>query len=300
VRQDKEEESVDRLRRMTDLFVEGKELNLGDDEAGTPVLLWINKLNSFEDDEARRDGMAARTARMLELQDEENPEMRVVRTQMARWDADEMVVRVAAQKYEEDYLAAVDDVEATEEWAGRMDFLRRGDTLNDDAKLPEDDPRREQFEKLDADYMVAINAATDKRQLDRRRVLSDLSRSELEDMYTDSLTQRLGIEVFLQERRVTEIFYATRDCVATITDGVFDHKGCDHQRLLPDRKSVRDLPSNVIARVVETLDELTMDRRTAGNSDAPVTSSESSEQPKQVEELPLSIPEVTAPVVART
>jgi hypothetical protein len=299
LRQDKEEDFVDRLKRLTDLFVEGAELNLGDDEAG-PVLVWINKLNSFEDDEARRDGLAARTERLLQLT-EDHAEMRVVRMQMEKWDVEEMATRTAQQKYEEDYLLAIDDIESDKVWAEKLDFLRRAGHLHGDANLPEDDSRREQFEKANSEYFLAVTAATDKRQKTRRK---DLANSPLEDIHTEyveTMKQRLGMEVFLQERKVTEIYYALRDCTATITEGAYDHTLCDHRtRLLPDRRAVRDLPSNVITRIVETLDQVTVDRRTAGNSDAPVTSSESSEQPKPEEESVPSTQEVKAPVVART
>lgn len=289
---------MDRLRRLTDLFVEGVELNLGDDETGTPVLLWINKPNSFEDDEARRDGLAARTARILELSDDSD-EMRVVRDQMNKWSLEDLQTRTSAQKYEEDYLLGIDDIEADKDWSEKLDFLRRGNHLNSDASLPEDDSRRENFEKANSEYFLAITAATATRQKQRTIDLGGLGRSEVEDQYLESLKQRLGMEVFLQERRVTEIYFAARDCVATITDGNYNHSGCSHVRLLSTRKDVRGLPSHVVTRIIESLDEIVVDRRASGNSDAPVTSSESLGQPKQEEESVPSTQEVTAPVVAR-
>lgn len=292
---------MDRLKRITDLFVEGKELNLGDDETGTPVLVWVNKLNSFEDEEARNDGMAARTERMLSLTDD-HPDVKLVTGQMADLDQQKLAEVAARQSYDEDYLAAMDDIDADPEWAEKLLYLRRGPTLHNDADLPEGDPRREKWEKTQAEYYTATQERAEKRQKDRRQEYEQLSRQELTEKYMENLKNRLAMEAFLEERRITELFFAARDCQGTrVGDNEFEHSQCDHRkRLMADRKDIRTLPSTVITRIVETLAEVTVDRRTAGNSDAPVTSSESSEQPKQAEEPQLSIPEVTAPVVART
>jgi len=292
---------VDRLKRITDLFVEGTELNLGDDETGTPVLVWVNKLNSFEDEEARNDGLAARTEKVLSLGDE-HPEIKMVRMHMTTWSKDKLVDFSVQQKFDEDYLAAMDDVDGMEEWRDKLLYLRRGGTLHNDASLPEDDPRRESYEKTQAEYFTTMKEMADKRQEDRRKEYAELSQGELEEQYMDLVKNRLAMEVFLEERRITEIYFAARDCQGTrIGPNEFEHSKCDHRkRLMSDRKEVRSLPSNVITRIVETIAEVTVDRRTAGNSDAPVTSSESSEQPKQAEEQPLSTQEVTAPVVVST
>jgi len=292
---------VDRLKRITDLFVEGRELNLGDDETGTPVLVWINKLNSFEDEEARSDGMAARTERILSLTDD-HPDIKLIVSQMSGWDIDQLAEYSASQRRDEDYLAAMDDIDAEKEWAEKLAYLRRGQTLHDDADLPEGDERRERFEKVQAEYFTALEEATVKRQQDRKKEYADLSRSELEEQYLESLKNRLAMETFLEERRITELYFAVRDCQGTrVGPNEFEHSQCDHRkRLMSDRKDIRSLPSEVITRIVNTLADVTVDRRTAGNSDAPVTSSESSEQPSTPEESTLFTPEVTAPVVART
>jgi hypothetical protein len=292
---------VDRLKRITDLFVEGRELNLGDDETGTPVLVWINKLNSFEDEDARRDGMAARTERILSLTDD-NPEMRMLRDQMLTWDNEKLSDYTGQQHYDEDYMLAMDDIDAEEEWTDRLEYLRRGPTLHDDADLPEDDPRRQDFEKVQAEYFTHMGELAKKRQAERAKDYAKLSRTELEEKYIEMTKNRMAMEVFLEERRVTELYFAARDCQGTrVGPNEFEHSKCDHRkRLLADRKEVRMLPSDAITKMVNLLGDVTVERRAAGNSGALVTSSESLEQPNQQEASAPSTPEVTAPVVGRT
>ena len=92
----------------------------------------------------------------------------------------------------------------------------------------------------------------------------------------------------MEERRVTELYYAIRVCEASRDGMAYDHTRCDHrQRALDSRDQVRSLPEQVLVKVIEALDQLNVPQREAGNSDAPVSSSASSEQP--------NVPEASTP-----
>jgi len=283
--------NLDRLSRITDLFLEGKELHFGDDDTGKPILVWVNKLNSFEDEEARRDGSAARSMRLLALNDE-NPEIMSAREELAEFTRAELVEIIAAQSFDEDYLLAIDDVEADDDWADNLEALRMSLLLKD-SDIPEDDPRWAQSSELNQKYVVTINELTAKRQTDRQNEYSRMDLDELMDQFIKNWKARVGLGEFFAEQRITQLFYALRDCQATAKpDGGWDHSKCRHERLLQERSQVRGLPEDLLERGIETLGEITVDRRTAGNSDVPTNSSESSGQQKQEEESTPSIPKV--------
>lgn len=287
--------NIERLSRITDLFLEGKELHFGDDADGSPVVVWVNKLNSFEDEEARRDGAAARSLRVLGLSDD-NPEIKNAREELGEFGKDELIQIVAAQSFDEDYLLAIDDVESEPEWVENLGVLRMG-TLLEDADIAEDDARVKQVNELNAKYMTAIQTSTDKRQKDRRIEYADLPSEDLCDLFIKNWKNRVGMADFLAEQRVTQIFYSLRDCQGVRKGGGWDHSGCKHIRLLSERSQVRSLPEDVLERAVEVITELRMDSRTAGNSGVPANSSESSGRPKLEEESTPSTPEVTSPNV---
>ena len=104
----------------------------------------------------------------------------------------------------------------------------------------------------------------------------------------------------MEERRITEIFIAARQCDAKRDGEGWSHKSCDHtQPLLQQRAQVKKLPPVVVQRLVDTLDAMTASQREAGNSDAPASSSESSEPssaseapltPSSQEEMPAAVP----------
>lgn len=296
---------MDRLRRVTDLFVEGTELFLGMDDEQKPVVLWINKLNSFEIEEARRDGVAARGLRLLELTKEDNPERLAITHQLGRWDDEKLRQYRVGQMSDELYLNVINDLEADEEWAEKLPLLRRLPQLLDDENAPEDDPRREQLGDLNTEYLDVLRVRSENAQKAALKELKDVSRKDLEEDYLEAWRNRISLDEFMAERRMTEIFAAVRDCRATEAAGAtggkrWDHSRCDHtERLLNARSAVKTLPEPVIEKIVDTLEDLTVPQRDSGNSDAPASSSaslgpssapEAPSTPSSPAETPLAVP----------
>lgn len=276
--------SVSALRRVTDLFVEGKVVPLGIDEDGRDVTVWVNKPNSFEREEAQRDGRAAQAARQLALRDPENPEWVVLRDDVRNFTDEGLIIAIANMSYNEDNFRAVQDIQADPEWADRLEILRRQPTLLDDAAVPEEDSRRKQVADISREYLERIDELTQKRQDERRKDLRDMSRKDREEAYLEKAIEALSIEAYQEARRMTEVFYALRVCTAVRDEktGTWDTSRSDHSvRLLDDRSQVRTLPDALVRKVVETLDELLVPQHEAGNSDAPASSSASSEQPSE-------------------
>jgi hypothetical protein len=295
----------DRLRRVTDLFVEGTEMYLGDDDRGEPVVVWVNKLNSFEVEEARRDAVAARGLRLLELEKEDNPERQAMMLQVHRWDEGRLKKARVDQVSDELYMAAISDLEADEEWADNIATLRRLPTLLRDENAPKDDKRWAQFDELNQEYLSVLQDRLSKLQDEKTREFDQLDRETLVDDFMESWRSRLSLDEFMQEKRRTELFFALRDCKASRVkfDGGerWEHQGCDHTvRLMESRGQVSSLPEGIIERAMDVMDGVTVPQREAGNSDAPASSSASSEQPSEEGASVPSIREETPPVAPTT
>jgi hypothetical protein len=286
-----------RLRRITDLFTEGVAVNFGDDPDGHPVLVWINKLNSFEVEEARRDGAARRGVRLAALGEEDSPERAALRAEVGFWSDEELAERWVLQKSEEHYLDALNDIEADSKWKDKLESLRRLPTLMREASGAEDDPRRDELIALQQEYYTAISDLQKKRQADAAKDASNMERADLETGFFENWRQRVTLDEFMEERRVTELFFAMRSCDGTrVGPAEFDHENCDHQqRALEERALVRRLPQPVLDKCLQALDELTVPLRDAGNSDAPASSSASSEQQSEPEASTPSTPAETSP-----
>lgn len=281
-------ETSARLRRVTDLFVEGTEVYLGDDETGNPVVIWVNKLNSFETEEARRDGAARRGLRMSELGKEDNPERMGVLAEVAMWDTDRLAERYVEQKADEIYLDVYNDLQTDPEQRERLEVITRMPKLLDDAGAAPDDPRRAELNEASNLWMQAIDEAQKKAYAKALADAKQEDRETLEKAYLENWRQRETLDVFMQERRTTQLYFALRECLATDVGTtlarVWDHAKCDHStRLLIDRDEVRTLPEQVIEKAITAIDDITIPQREAGNSDAPASSSDSSEQSRPAE-----------------
>ena len=274
-----------RLRRVTDLFIEGEEILLGYDDDRKPVLIWVNKLNSFEIEEARRDGIVQRGLKMRDLAEEGNPERQAFYAEVRLLTDDALRKAWVNQRVEELYLDVLDDVEGSEEMREKAELLRRLPTLLADAEAGEDDPRRQQLQDLQVEYLEAIRTGQEKRQKEALREAEEFDRADLEASYFEKWRERQTLDIFMEERRITEIFVAARECYATRKPGGgWDHRECDHnQRLLPERALVKRLPPRVVEQLVDTLDRITASQRESGNSDAPESSSASSERSSESE-----------------
>lgn len=277
-------EKISKIKRVMDLFVEGAICVLGEDmETQTPVLVWVNKPNSFEEEEARKDGLVARSIRLQALSDPEDPTISALRDTCRGSERPALIDQLVQSKYEDDFIAGMDDVESDPEWKDQMEYLRRGATLLSDAKVPEGDKRWADLARKSEEYQKALQKAISKRQEDRRREMRQMTENDLEDAIVEAFKNRTAMDEYMGEKRITELFFALRDCNATQNpDGGWNHRGCDHTfRLLESREDVRSLPEQFLQKVSQTLSEVEVDARTAGNSDAPASSSASSEQPSE-------------------
>ena len=276
---------LDRLRRVTDLFVEGKPLHLGTDDDGKPVMVWVNKLNSFETEESRRDAVTARGLRLLELQKEDNPE------RQARVD----------QLADELYLDTINDLESDEDWRENIAMMRRLPELLEDQDAPDDDPHRAQLADLNNEYLEELRRRLEKAHKDKLVDLAKEDREHVVEDYFEAWRSRLSLDEFMQEKRTTELYAAMRECQAEARPGglaehAWNHAKCDHRtRLLDSRAAVKLLPEALLARVIDTLDGISVPDREAGNSDAPVSSSAPSGQGEAAEASSPSTPTGTSP-----
>lgn len=283
---------LNRLRRVTDLFTRGGELELGTDEDGKPVLVWVSKPNQFERSEARKDGLFGKQRALMALQPTDERAL-AVRHEASQLDDEKLVTALLVPRRMELYVLARDDVRADPEWNERMDLLERWDALvADDPEHEIGEEEAKRFEEVSTQFLDAVQAALEIRVREIRAEFETMGREELLDAYVEAWRQAEALDAFQRESQITELYYALRDCGATQKkpDDTWDHAKCTHPRLCPRRVDVRGLGDAFLDRARKKMQEISLTEREAGNSDAPASSSASSERPsKQAESTP-SIP----------
>lgn len=247
------------LSRILDLYVLGTELFLGLDDDGNDVVVWLHKPNSFAKEDADEDGQTGRT-RYLKSMDTDSDEHQNLLSDLAAMDKDALITALMNVNYEEDQLMATHDVASDPDWVEQVAYLDREPALMNDADLAEDHPRRTQWLKVNSEYVDAVKAAFDVRQVDRKRALGDQHRSEMEETMVDVIKNRRAVDYFIRERNVTRLWRSMRVCTALRVKGetplqdTWDHASCDHSiPLLTKRSEVYGLPDEVNIKALDTL-----------------------------------------------
>ncbi len=286
------------LRRVTDLFVEGTEMVLDEHD---PVIVWVNKLNPFQMDEARKDGQAARTRLTLAMSNPLSEESQLFDVQAARLD-DEVIARGMAQaKYNQFLVEVADDLHADEDWKDKANAMdRAAEQLNG---LPATDPRVQAADEIANEYFAEMTRRADARRGAEFEAFKALPHDELRDKYRQQWIEEQGTNAFLAEFRITEIWYSMRECFSPGKgdNGRWDHAKCDHRvKLMDDRLMVRQLPDGLIKQVRPIIEGLQVDDRQAKDSAADLSSSESSPRPNEQETSAPSGQDATSPAPATT
>jgi hypothetical protein len=276
-----------KLRRIQDLFTRGREVVLDPGGGQDRVTLWVAKPTAFEKDEAAKDGRAARAHRALAF-DRDEREQAMVIAHLAEAGVDQVIDEILDTRGNEHFVKALDELRARKDWAERIEVMDREQVLAEDRTAGQEpdvlaDVLREhaaEIDKLVAGYRSAGRAE-----------LLELDRAALDDAYRAMWREQVSFNAFMESRRISEFYYAIRDCAAVADGDGWCHDACDHrQRLCAERVEVHELPDVVLEAVRVALDELNMTPRDAGNSAAPTSSSASSERPNEAADSPPSIP----------
>jgi hypothetical protein len=267
-----------RFRRLTDLFVQGREVPLPD---GT--YLWVQAINAYERDECLSDAQVARARLILALKENGNErikiEGRLVERGREAMEQDVVTARVD-DKYSE-ILAALED---DPEWTERLAILRRSD-FSQSAK-PADPAEILLVEKILAEWTAHLNEAVENERAWQASNYSRMSDEELLDDYMELWLDRRGSDVATAEYALTELWYATRYCEATANpDGVLDHNRCEGhpERVFATKADARAIPDALHALITKELAALSMEGRDPKGSDNPTSSSGSSPTPSEAE-----------------
>lgn len=282
-------------KRVTDLFIEGQEVVLREGE--DPVLLWVNKLNSFEMEEARRDGIAARSRLVLALREIGSPDYDSFEAALAEMDPASLVEELVAEQGRDLFIKAVEDIRRDPDWKERLEASERRSEEMTDAE-------REVLTRIDAEYTTELQARINELRAQARRDLDPFSTDNLKEKYREAWLDSRGMSAFTREFQKTQLYFSVRTCKASTRSemGAWDHGDCDghRQRALDSREEVTQLPPGLLDRLLTAVRALTIERSDARFSDALASSSESSAQPSAEEVSTPSTPVATSPELVTT
>jgi hypothetical protein len=281
------------LARLTQLFAEGKELVLTPPGGGEPEVLWIAKLNAFEEEQANQAGRVARARLINAIKSEGTPEWEWLQGQKVDTLSIAMVESIVGSKESELFVKAINDLRSDPEWREKLEIMDHSD--EDELVGIEQSAHN----RLKAEHAEALLSRHDERKAELREELGQLARPHLEEQYEQAFLNEQGMAAFGLERARQHIYLSMRSCEASPPTGDnarWDHSSCDHQlRYLASASEVAQLPQSIREKVEDAYNEIALAPSVARFTDALASSSESLEPSAMEADSTPSGPAATSP-----
>ena len=270
--------SKSRLKRLTDLFADGRAVPLPDGS-----YLWVQVLNAFERDECLSDAQVARARLVLALKAKGDERMKV-EARLLEHGADALIDELASVKLDMRVTDIFGELQSDPEWKERLNIIMRNDP--EQAARPQTPEEEALVEKINDEVMAEFRKRQDDERDYQRRHFSRMSRDELIDSYVDAWLDRRGSELATAEYALTEMWFATRFCDATGELDALDHSACEghRDRVFETKADARSAPDRLQAAIQEALRALAMEGTDPKDSGSATSSSDSSHQPSAAEE----------------
>lgn len=291
------------LARLTQLFLEGTELVLPLPQVPgspkpEPIVLWIAKLNAFEEEQANQAGRVARARLINAIREVGSDEWEVVQAQKGDALTSAMIMSIVQSKESELFLKAMSEMRSDEAWREKLEIMDQ----SDEAELT--GIELEAHKKMRVEHTEALLDLHKQKMDDLAHELGEMTREDVEEHFENAFLAEQGMAVFGMERARQHLYLCMRSCAATVPAGDnarWDHSSCDHQLMyLASVQEASRLPQAIRDKVEDAYASISMPPSVARFTDALASSSESPEPSVKVEDSTPSGPEATSVVPATT
>jgi len=269
-----------KTRRLTDLFVVGRELTIDDGDGG--ITVYVKKLNPVEMETALRFANSVRAITSSMKEDETSPQLLNMQYEVDDFDKDGLVeylvemtlarrraaieAEVAAEEHlpedgrrwsKDDYLQGLQDA-----WVGGLWEVR--------ANHPDDEEANRVFSALQ-EFADEVEKKTEKI---REEVTATYEPRAVEALKSEVLDAKIQYEAdmaWMREYRKCEVWLATR-----ISKD-------DRTRYFEDREEVDELENPVFLKILEEVEDLSVDA-TEGKDSRQTEASSSPSEPQDPQE----------------
>jgi hypothetical protein len=278
---------MSRINKLLQLFAEGTLVEL--EAADETILVWVAKLNPFEDEQANQAARVASARAQMAIKEVNNPEYDLFQSSIENLTDDSMRVGITDARSNNLFMEVIRDIRSDPEWHDRVELLELGDE-------PKDDVEREYMAKLNHEYSTELIKRHRERIEDLAHDLGMLQREDLVEQFRESYLEQRGFTIWSMERERQQIYLSMRECNAERdANGRWSHDACDHRKFFLDKiGEVDSLPEFVRKRITEAYAEIVVPPTLARFSDALESSSESPERSVSEEASAASSPEETS------
>jgi cell division septation protein DedD len=284
-----------RFRRLTELFVVGAPVPLDD---GT--YLWVQALNSYQRDECISDAQVARSRMVMALRTH-GDERTKIEARFYELGREQSIEELAQLRMQSTVSQIIETLRDDPEWKERLAILLRSDTGDTAEAMSLEELAL--LKQINEDVMAEMGRREEDEKDYQKSTLNGLTDEEIIEEWLGEWLETRGNSIASGEYKLTELWYATRFCNATLDeDGVFDHSGCEghSEQVFETRQDVRGAPEPLINLITSVLVDLNLVGRDPKDLARPTSSSGSSPTPSAAEESTPSTSTETPPTAPGT
>lgn len=282
-----------KYKKLSDLYTTGTEL-VFTDEDGNLTVMWLQVMNPFEVDDARKDAQAARGRLTNALKTVGSLDYDAALGTFLSRGKEAAVTDLVNSKSLDWYVKAQNDIEVDPDWKERMTIMQR--SVGDNAEALSDEEKA-YLNEINGEWLAELDKRLREEQEYNSGRWNRMSDEDLIEDYREIYLERRGNDIAVAEYNITEMFYGCRMCDAVPVEGFFSkdaHVSCNHKEQVYDSKlEVRQLPDLLVTRLRDAFDGLALSVRDARFSPRQGSSSGSSPLPSEEAVSTVSIQDAT-------
>lgn len=257
-------------RRLSDLYVTGKEVVINDDSETDPIVIYLQKLNPLENEGALRKAGASRARVMAWSKNQESEEYLSVRSEVLDIDSvDTLIEYLIQEDLANRYASAEAELAAQDEWKTDDYYQGLQDAWNGGlaeawAADPEDPESKRVYDELTR-FNDIVTKSVEGEAEGLRKDWRNIHEDDLRDEVTKKFVKMRADMEWLREFRKQELYFATREPE-------------NHKKLyFESRQELDTLAPEVAKRLMDEYESLSVDSVEGKGSPVTPDSSPSSE-----------------------
>jgi hypothetical protein len=246
--------SIVQRRRLTDLYIKGKPLELNDDTEGEEsIVVWISKISPLENQESSAKANAVRAAILAnKYVDDTDETRRIYLDQISEIDKrEDMINFLIAPRLQELEISHQSQLASEDKWAKDNYYESLLESWNSDMRERyEADNKDVEAKKVYTELMKFVKEVEKRVEADKEDLIGEYeirTDAELRSQTIDRLIEAEADYAWLNEYRKWQVFYATREFT--------DHK----KRYFLMKEEVDSLDPRITGQIISAYLELQVD-----------------------------------------
>lgn len=239
-------------RRLTDLYLRGKEVSLNDSSEEDPIVVWVSKISPIQQKESADRATAVRAATLaLKKLPLDAPEISRYTEQIADMSKDEIIDILIASKMQEAELSHEAELASEDEWSNDDYIISLKEAWDSGlnikyADTPDDIEAKRVYDELNR-FTEELNKRIESTRQELADEINELTEEEINKRAIERFIDAEGDYLWLNEFRKWQLYFAVRE--------PDDHK----KQYFEGRYEVDELDARILLELVNAFGDVSVE-----------------------------------------